>query len=319
LLEKIRLGHGLAIYRDMDRPVAFKQLSLALLLVGVCFSYSAEAKKKPRRLVAVSPVHRAHAANDDFFDAPNVTSDVVTPAATTVASAPSAPPASQLVDLPDEQTEGVAILNGTCPFADGRCNDSAKASMLKIDVTLMDEAADAAIPPPPVDPVANKSPSTPAAASYAHRVSQAAFAAASRCRDFARFRKKRMHLNPKKTYNSCKFFGKQNAFHSKSLCSTAVQEALREAGIYLPRGDAISQKRNLARAGLVRVPYDPYKVPAGTVLVCSGGHGHNYGDIQIVSVDKNGTRRFCSDFCSARPVCSDAWHRSPQAYKFPGS
>lgn len=167
------------------------------------------------------------------------------------------------------------------------------------------------------------------AAERANRLSQAAWASASKCRDFATYKKRRLNLSTKKAYNSCKIFGKLNAYKSKGLCGQGVREALAEVGVKLTRpADAHKQRPNLLKGGLIKTKYDPYNVPSGTVLICDGGKssgcGKNgkqaCGHIEIAIV-RDGERRFCSDYCSAKPQCSkkNLGYKNLEAYKFPGT
>lgn len=301
--------------------------------------------------VAVSPVDRHAQSIEDmgFFAMPELDPTPVkktkpvhhqAPAVQAVAKPAPLPLPVVNVSLPlplplpepqsnsDAQTEATYADPTVCP----KCAASLRTKTAKVDLSKIDGLPElASLPLPTARPdykprhhrvaaqtESDSAPMSRSAAGYANRVSQAAFAAAAKCRDFATFKKRRLGLNPNKVYNSCKFFGKNNAYRSKGLCSQGVREALSEAGIRLTPGAANSQKPKLKKAGMIKVKYDPMHVPFGTVLVCGGGHGHNYGHIEIVSKDAGG-RLFCSDFCSRRPTCNDGWHRSPEAYKFPGS
>lgn len=151
----------------------------------------------------------------------------------------------------------------------------------------------------------------------ADRLAQAAFAAAARCRDFADFKKIRMKLSLKRRYNSCDFFGAQNAYRSKGLCARGTREAFSEIGIFLTPGHAYQQRRALRRAGFNTVKYDPYRADNGTVLVCDGGRS-GFGHMEIVVISM-GQRSFCSDFCSSRPTCNSRRYRNASAFALPGT
>lgn len=202
-----------------------------------------------------------------------------------------------------ERTEADAI----CP--DGRCPHSG-----------------AHLPPTQIHEdsrrILNMAQAAPAAAttsgnSSADIAMRAAETESGKCRTMARFRG---------GGNSCRIFGNRNKWNSKGLCSTAVQAALREAGILLPRGDAATQVRNLDRSSLIKISprINKYQAPGGSVIACGGGHrggGNSFmGHIQIVVVSKTtGKRMFCSDFCTEAPICGRRPYGQANIYKFPGT
>ncbi|MBX3022413.1 MAG: hypothetical protein KF799_12135 [Bdellovibrionales bacterium] len=166
----------------------------------------------------------------------------------------------------------------------------------------------------------------------AARLAQSAWAAAARCRDFAEFKKVKLGLPRYKTvkgkkqritYNSCKTFGRENAYRSKGLCAAGTREAFAEAGIKIARANAKDMDPNLRKAGFKKIKYDPKNAAAGTVLMCNGGTSDcgrtkkggtiRCGHIEVV-VKSEGKRWFCSDFCSLTPTCSKGVYNNARAY-----
>jgi len=205
----------------------------------------------------------------------------------------------------DTHTEAGFNYNGYCP--DGRCYSGPRQSYIN---------------PIPLDAIPGAQWPVGALAhsgsDQANTAMQQILEEARKCRDLADFLKSAEQKS--QTFNSCAIYGAQNPTRSKGMCASATKAALCKAGICLPAGNAAVQKQYLRLSGLQPVAYSPHTVPGGTVLVCSGGAGHDYGHIELVVLEKStGRRYFCSDYCSLKPGCSGSQFNSPQAYQFPGA
>lgn len=136
------------------------------------------------------------------------------------------------------------------------------------------------------------------------RLMKASYTAASKCRRIANF------LGGNEV--------RCGASRSKGLCATGVREAMTDAGIHWPRGDAATHINRLKRDRQFRqIAYNPKTAPAGTVLVCKTTR-HSYGHVEIVHVESGGRRKFCSDFCTYNPTCSRKSYHSMHAFQLIG-
>ena len=127
---------------------------------------------------------------------------------------------------------------------------------------------------------------------------------ASKCRELASFKRRRMRVRRSGAANSCKLFQANNYKLSKGKCSAAVRGACERSGIdarYLNVNAYDLHKRSLMeKAGFVnlRWKYNELTAPLGSTLVYLGGVGHRYGHVEI----RVNPSLYCSDYCTNHAV-----------------
>ena len=127
---------------------------------------------------------------------------------------------------------------------------------------------------------------------------------ASKCRELASFKRRRMRVRRSFAANSCKLFHDNNYKLSKGKCSAAVRGACERSGIdarYLNVNAYDLHKHSLMeKAGFVnlRWKYNELTAPLGSTLVYLGGVGHRYGHVEI----RVNPSLYCSDHCTNHAV-----------------
>ena len=127
---------------------------------------------------------------------------------------------------------------------------------------------------------------------------------ASKCRQIADFKRRRLRARRSLAANSCKLFHDNNYKLSKGKCSAAVRSACERSGVdarYLNVNAYDLHKRSLMeKAGFVnlRWKYNELTAPLGSTLVYLGGVGHRYGHVEI----RVNPSLYCSDYCTNHAV-----------------